>query len=53
LCPAYKEKPPSEPRFYHFMPNKTAKEFHEATLITYTRPDGTEYTIKDTFSRRT
>lgn len=52
LCPAYKEKPPKDPRFFHFMETKSALDFQTATLITFTRPDGTEAVIKDLYSRR-
>lgn len=53
LAPSFRAKPPVQPKFFHFMDTKTAKEFHEATLITFTGNDGKEVVLKDSFNRRT
>jgi hypothetical protein len=46
----FQKKVPENPRFYHF--KRSAMEFHTADLITFTRPDGSEYVIKDRYSVR-
>jgi hypothetical protein len=51
LIPHFREKVPKDPRFFHFMESKKPKDFQEATLITFTRPDGTEYVIKDLYNK--
>ena len=53
MVPGWRGKPILQPKFYHFMENRTAKEFQEATLITFTGKDGNEIVIKDLFNRRT
>lgn len=51
LSPSFRGKAiPQAPKFFHF--TRSAKEFHDATLITFTRPDGKEQVLKDTYSRR-
>lgn len=46
-----KDKVPAIPRYYHFK-ESVAERFYEASLITYTRADGTEIVLKDLYSRR-
>ena len=43
-------KPLPAPRFFHF--TKTAKEFQDATLITFKDFKGNEFIIKDIYSRK-
>ena len=54
LCPAFRDKKniPASPKFFHFMDTKTAKQFQEATLITFAHPNGSEVIIKDLYNRR-
>ncbi len=44
----------ASPRFYHFNSRRvTAKQFHDASLILFKKPDGTTHIIKDRFGRMT
>lgn len=52
LNPQYREKPPLDPRYFHFMEKFTPQDFHLASLITYTRPDRSEYVIKSVKENR-
>ena len=49
LAPSFKEKPPKDPRFFHF--TRRAIDFHTATMIKFIRPDGSVYIIKDLYGR--
>ncbi len=49
LLPAHREKPPQDPRFFHF--SRKPIDFHTATLIKFIRPNGSVYIIKDLYSR--
>ena len=50
LNPTKDGKLPDNPRYYQFK-EEVADKFYNATLITYTRPDGTEVVLKDLYSR--
>lgn len=53
MIPAHQKNKDSlaSPRFFHFSEKIKPIEFHNATLITFTRPDGSEHVIKDLYGR--
>lgn len=47
LLPAYRDKPPEKPRFFHF--HRKALEFQEAETIVFKCSGRPDYVIKDTY----
>lgn len=49
LAPAYKNKVPDRPRFYHFLVK--AADFQEAETIVFKQEGKPDYVIKDTYGK--